>query len=122
MAHILVVDDDPVLRQVITLALEGAGHSVLRCENGKKAVDFLAHEAADLLITDIIMPEMDGVETVRAVRRLQPQLPILAISGGGSFDPTDYLGMAQAFGATAVLPKPIRPQQLIEVVTTLLGA
>ena|SRR5579862_6094177 len=122
MAHILVVDDDPVLRRVITLALEGAGHSVLRCENGRKAVDFLAHAPADLLITDILMPEMDGVETVRAVRLLQPQLPILAISGGGSFDPTDYLGMAQAFGATAVLPKPIQPKQLVEIVATLLAA
>lgn len=122
MAHILVVDDDPVLRQVITLALEGAGHSVLRCENGRKAVEFLSHQAADLLITDIIMPEMDGVETVRAVRRLQPQLPILAISGGGSFDPGDYLGLAQAFGATEVLPKPFLPAQLIERVAKLLAA
>ncbi len=122
MAHILVIDDDPVLRRVITLALEEAGHSVLRCENGRKAIDHLAHAPVDLLITDIIMPEMDGVETVRAARRLQPELPILAISGGGSFDPGDYLGMAQAFGATAVLPKPFRPLQLVELVGKLLAA
>ncbi len=121
MAHILVIDDDPVLRRVIMLVLEGAGHTVLRCENGRKAIDFLAHSHTDLLITDIIMPEMDGVETVRAARRLQPQLPILAISGGGSFDPGDYLGLAQAFGATAVLPKPFRPAQLVEVVASLLA-
>jgi CheY-like chemotaxis protein len=111
-----------VLRRVITLALEAAGHSVLRCENGKKAIDFLAHEHADLLITDIIMPEMDGVETVRAALQLQPELPILAISGGGSFDPADYLGMAQAFGATAVLPKPFRPADLVAMVAKLLAA
>src|SRR5438105_12106054 len=122
MAHILVIDDDPVLRRVITLALEAAGHSVLRCENGRKAVEFLAHEHADLLITDIIMPEMDGVETVRAARQLQPALPILAMSGGGSFDPADYLGIARAFGATDIMPKPFRPSDLIERVEKLLAA
>jgi len=122
MAHILVIDDDPVLRRVITLALEAAGHSVLRCENGRRAIEYLTHEPADLLITDIIMPEMDGVETVRSARRLQPHLPILAISGGGSFDPADYLGIARAFGATDVLPKPFRPADLVERVAKLLAA
>lgn len=121
MAHILVIDDDPVLRRVITLALEGGGHTVLRCENGRKAVDFLQHQPADLLITDIIMPEMDGVETVRAVRKISPDLPILAISGGGSFDPKDYLGLAQTFGATAVMPKPFRPADLVALVGKLLA-
>lgn len=121
MAHILVVDDDPVLCRVITLALEAAGHSVLRCENGRKAIDHLAHGHADLLITDILMPEMDGVETLRAARQLQPALPILAISGGGSFDPGDYLGIASAFGATAVLPKPFRTTELVELVARLLA-
>lgn len=122
MAHILVIDDDPVLRRVITLALEAAGHTVLRCENGKKAIDFLVHDRADLLITDIIMPEMDGVETLRAARRLQPQLPILAISGGGSFIPDDYLGIARALGATDVLPKPFHPPDLVERVAKMLAA
>ena len=121
MAHILVIDDDPVLRRVVTLALEAAGHSVLRCENGRKAVAFLERDHADLLVTDIVMPEMDGVETVRAVRHLDPDLPILAISGGGSFDPKDYLGLAQAFGATAVLPKPFRPAELVDLVSRLLA-
>lgn len=119
MAHILVVDDDSVLRRTITLTLEGAGHSVLRCENGKKAVDFLMHEHADLLITDILMPEMDGVETIRAARQLQPRLPILAISGGGSFRPADYLGFARAFGATATLAKPFTPAELLALVARL---
>ncbi|MGE5271860.1 MAG: response regulator [Thiohalocapsa sp.] len=122
MAHILVIDDDAVLRRVITLALEAAGHTVLRCENGRKAIDFLAHERADLLITDIIMPEMDGVETLRAARLLQPDLPILAMSGGGSFDPRDYLGIATAFGATDVLRKPFHPPELVERVAKLLAA
>jgi CheY-like chemotaxis protein len=121
MAHILVIDDDPVVRRVVTLALEAAGHSVLRCENGRKAVAYLQHDHADLLITDIVMPEMDGVETLRAARQLDPNLPILAISGGGSFDPKDYLGIAQAFGATAILSKPFRPTELMDLVSQLLA-
>ena len=55
MAHILVIDDDPVLRRVITLALEAAGHTVLRCENGRKAIDFLTHDHADLLMRNAVI-------------------------------------------------------------------
>jgi CheY-like chemotaxis protein len=120
MAHILVVDDDPTLRRAIALTLEKAGHSVLRYENGRKAVDYLEHGDADLLITDVLMPEMDGLETVRAARRLQPQLPILAISGGLP-EPTDYLGITSVFGATAVLQKPFSSAELITMVENLLS-
>jgi CheY-like chemotaxis protein len=120
MARIIVIDDDPALLRVVARALTSAGHSVLRCENGRKAIEFLAQEDADLLITDILMPEMDGLETVRAVRKLRPQLPILAMSGGGSFGPVDYLGIASAFGTTAVLPKPFLPAELLAMVQRLL--
>ena len=121
MAHILVVDDDPVLRRLVTLALERAGHTVLACENGRQAIQYLGQGHTDLLITDIIMPEMDGVETVRAARRLRPDLPILAMSGGGSFEPGDYLKIAQTFGATAILPKPFHPPALAELVAKLVA-
>lgn len=107
-------------RQVLALALEAAGHTVLRYENGKKAVDYLTYNDADLLVTDIIMPEMDGVETLRAVRQIKPHLPILAISGGSHGNPADYLGMAKVFGATAALAKPLRPQEFIGLVGRLL--
>jgi CheY-like chemotaxis protein len=122
MAYIIVVDDDPMLSLVVARALTGAGHSVLRCENGRKAIEHLTHEDVDLLITDILMPEMDGLETVRAAKRLRPELPILAISGGGSFGPADYLGIASAFGTAAVLSKPFQVTELIAMVTGLLAA
>ncbi len=121
LAHILVIDDDPILRQVIRLALEAAGHTVLRGENGRKAVESIEHEHIDLLITDILMPEMDGVETVRAVRRVQPNLPIIAISGGGPGNVADYLGLARVFGATATLTKPIHPEELLQLVSQLVA-
>jgi CheY-like chemotaxis protein len=122
MAHIIVIDDDVVLRQVITLTLEAAGHTVLRCDNGKKAVETITHAAADLVITDILMPEMDGMETLRAMRRLRPALPILAISGGSHGNPDDYLGIAKVLGATETLSKPFRPADLLALVARLLGA
>ncbi|HEX3862347.1 MAG TPA: response regulator [Stellaceae bacterium] len=122
MAHILVVDDDVIFRSLITRALEAIGHSVVTCENGRKAVDHIEHAQADLLITDILMPEMDGVETVRAVRRLQPQFPILAISGGGPANAADFLGLAQVFGATETLLKPFQPAELLAAVSRLLLA
>jgi CheY-like chemotaxis protein len=121
LAHILVIDDDPVTREVIRLMLEQAGHTVLRCENGKKAIEFIEHEHADLMITDVIMPEMDGVETVRAAQRVRPQMPILAISIGGPTGAADYLGLAKVFGATATLAKPLRPLALLELVAKLLA-
>lgn len=120
MAHILVIDDDPIARRVITLALEAAGHTVLRCENGRKGVEYLTHYDADLLVTDVIMPEMDGVEMLRQVRQIKPNLPILAISGGSHGNAGDYLGMAKVFGATATLAKPFRPPEFLGLVARLL--
>ena len=122
MAHILVIDDDPVLLQVIRLTLEAAGHTVLRCNNGRKALDIVSHRHTDLIVTDILMPEMDGVEMLRQVRRLRPDLPVLAISGGSRGNADDYLGMAKVFGATTTLSKPFHPQDLLTAVTELLGA
>jgi CheY-like chemotaxis protein len=122
MAYIIVVDDDAMLSRMVARALTAGGHAVLECENGRKAIEYLTHEEADLLVTDILMPEMDGLETVRAAKQLRPQLPILAISGGGSFGPADYLGITRAFGATAVLPKPFQVSELIAMVEGLLAA
>ncbi|MBV9827477.1 MAG: response regulator [Alphaproteobacteria bacterium] len=120
MAQILVIDDDPVLQQVIRLTLEAAGHTVLRCDNGRKAIDIVTYDHADLIVTDIIMPEMDGIEMVRAVRRVRPELPIVAISGGSNGNADDYLGMAKVFGASMTLTKPFRPQDLVTAIAELL--
>lgn len=121
MANIILVEDDPDLRDLLALILQDSQHSVLRCENGRRAVEYLSHQDADLLVTDLLMPEMDGVETVRAVRRLRPQLPILAISGGLP-NPANYLGIARYFGATRVLPKPFQPAELISAIEELLSS
>jgi DNA-binding response OmpR family regulator len=120
MAQILLIDDDPVLSRVITLALEAAGHQVQCYENARKAVRNFDKDRPDLIVTDIVMPEMDGLELLRKVRQLRPELAVLAMSGGGSFEPSAYLSIAESFGAAAVLSKPFRPAELVALVARLL--
>lgn len=120
MAKILVVDDDPAMRRATSRALEAAGHIVAVHPNGRGAVRDIEKEPPDLLITDIFMPEMEGLETIRAARARQPTLPIIAMSGF-AFEERDYLGIAEKFGAVASLRKPFRPAELIDLVNRLLA-
>jgi CheY-like chemotaxis protein len=120
MAKLLVIDDDPAMRRTVSRALKGAGHSVTVCENGRAAIRRIEKDAPDLLITDIFMPEMEGLETIREVRRLRPELPIIAMSGF-SFEGRDYLGAAEEFGAAASIRKPFRPAELLALVDRLLA-
>lgn len=122
MALILVIDDDAALRRMIRLALEAADHEVLEAEDGARGMALLGSRAPDLLVTDILMPTKEGIETIREVRALKPELPIVAISGGGRFDGPELLGMARTFGADVALAKPFRPVQLIQAVDRLLAS
>ena len=121
MAEILVIDDDPRMRRAAQRILQAAGYGVRTYENGTGAIADLAAEPADLLITDIFMPDMEGLETIRRARELRPAMPIMAITGL-SFDERDYLEIALRFGAAATLKKPFRPAELLETVARLLAA
>lgn len=113
---VLLVDDDPLVRETLTVALEAAGHSVQAAENGDIALRHLAGASPDVVVTDIIMPTREGVETIREVHRRYPALPIIAISGGGRLDAFSLLDVAEKFGAVATLAKPFRPQKLVELI------
>jgi CheY-like chemotaxis protein len=114
--EILVIDDDATVRAAIRQTLERAGFAVAAAEDGKAAMRLLALRQPDFVITDLIMPEQDGIETIMQIRRFLPRQPILAISGFAPRASADFLRMAKSLGATAVLPKPFNPEELIRTV------
>ena len=120
MANILVIDDDPSILRIARLVLEAAGHSVVVYTDGRGGIEHINREAPDLLITDIFMPEMEGLETIRLARDIRSELPIIAMSGV-YFEGGDYLEIAAKFGAVATLKKPFRPAELLDLVARLLA-
>jgi len=121
MAHILVVDDDVLICRVLRHALEGAGYQVTEAYDGRKAL--AAHKAspADLVITDLIMPGMEGIETILEFKKHSPATKIIAMSGGGMGQGPDYLVMAQRFGAHQTIFKPFTMQKLSAVVSEVMA-
>ena len=97
--------------------LEQEGHEVTETANDAWGLRLYEQDASDLIITDIIMPEREGVETIIALRRADPELPIIAISGGGRLAATDFLSMAKKLGARHTLSKPFGRDQLLEAVS-----
>lgn len=112
MTRILLVDDDDLSRGAVHKMLERAGYSVSSTGHGKEVIARYRAEPVDLVITDLIMPDTDGLEIIQLLRRMDPQVRILAISGGGRVDAEEYLSVAQKFGAIGVLPKPFSGQEL----------
>src|ERR1051326_5853902 len=99
MAKILIVDDDDAVRQAMRVVLAEAKNDVTEAKGGCAALGLLRADGFDLLILDLLMPETDGLEVIRAVRQDGPEVKILAISGGGNVSPGMYLKLAQKFGA-----------------------
>ncbi|MEX0741267.1 MAG: response regulator [Phycisphaeraceae bacterium] len=122
MARILLIDDDELLRGMVHKTLQRAGFEVVDACDGKVGLERMDEGHFDLVITDMVMPEQEGIETVLALRAKHPQLPILAISGGGRGKPGDYLAMASKLGAAGTLAKPFDNDELIAVVKELLGS
>lgn len=121
MANILVIDDDAGVRRLLRIALERHGHKVLEARNGAEGVMLYRMAAADLVITDLFMPEQDGIETIQQLRADFPQCRLLAISGGASTGAEGPLTDAQLFGADATLAKPFTIDALDDVVAQLLA-
>lgn len=121
MAKILVFDDEPSILLMIKKMLEKYGHEVEIALNGKDGMVLFEKNKPDLLITDIIMPEKEGLETIYELRRKHPDLKIIAISGGGRIGPDGYLPGAKLMGANAVFTKPLVQKEFIQTVSDLLG-
>ena len=118
MASILIIDDNAALREVLRVGLETAGHSVREMRNGRDGILAFRKEPYDLVITDIYMPERDGLELIEALRRTHPQVKILAMSGASGT--MDYLNKARSLGAAMVIRKPFVMPMLLKAVAELL--
>ena len=123
-ALILVVDDHADIRAMLQLVLEQAGYEVLTAESGVQALALQRRRAAQVVITDLFMPEQDGAETIDLLRREFPATRIVAMSGGGRVvgrGGVDYLTAARNIGAHATLRKPFDAEELLQVVQDLLS-
>jgi DNA-binding NtrC family response regulator len=122
MARIIVIDDEEDLRGLLRLLLESEGHEVDEAENGAKGLVALGEQAYDLVITDVLMPEEDGIAVAKEAPRLQPDAKVLAISGGGAVLPANWsLKVMKMFGVNAALHKPFEEDEFIRVVDELLA-
>jgi DNA-binding NtrC family response regulator len=116
----MVVEDDNSVRELLREILKRAGHEVMAAGNGKEALALYKKTPADLIITNILMPEKEGLETIQELRRENPDIKIIAISGGGQIGPADYLEVARRFGAMRTFSKPFDRKELLKAVDELL--
>ena len=126
MAKILIVDDESAVQTAIRLLLERAGHIVFLASDGRKGLAIFEAEKFDLLVLDIFMPGMDGLEMMRLIHQRGPQIPIIVISGRPlTWNPAsgpDFLAMATKLGAVCSLQKPFKPADLLAAVAGCLDA
>jgi len=116
MTRVLVIDDNPDVRDTLRWLLEGEGFEVAVAANGLEGLGVQRSAPADIVVTDIFMPEQDGIETLWKFREEFPRVAIIVMSGGGAARGTDYLFVARELGAKKTLRKPLDPQELIDVV------
>ena len=121
MARILLVEDDAGVRATVRIVLKRMNHDVTEAADGAAAIRRVEAEAFDLVITDVIMPEVEGLEVVRAVRARLPGCPVIAMSGGGRIAKEEILDWAAKFGARHVLAKPFSADELRRVVSLCLA-
>ncbi|HFQ88732.1 MAG TPA: response regulator [Desulfobulbus sp.] len=118
--RILVIDDDDQMRVLLRQVMEWAGYEVVEATNGRQGMMQQRKNPADLVITDLIMPEQEGLETIGQLKKEFADIKIIAISGGGRIGPEAYLPAARELGADRVFSKPFDVQELVSSVKELL--
>lgn len=121
MATILIIDDFEPVRSMLKITLEKAGYDVYLASDGVSGIQKYKDSPADVVITDIVMPEKEGIETMMDIRALSSEVKIIAISGGGRIPAKEYLKLANTFGADRVFAKPVDPDELISALEELTG-
>ncbi len=122
MSKVLIIDDDLAVQDALKAVVESAGYSVALAGNGRDGIDLMKDFQADLVITDILMPVKEGIETIKELRSNWPNLPVIAISGGGTRGNLNFLDFAQSFGASRVIAKPVEPDVLLATIAELVGS
>ncbi|MCK4728855.1 MAG: response regulator [Desulfobacterales bacterium] len=120
MARILVIDDDDQIRAMLQQVLQREGYEVIEAADGKPGMRLFRERGAELIITDIIMPEKEGLETIMELRRDFPSVKIIAMSGGGHVSPKEYLYLAKKLGAQHTLCKPFTRQEILRAIRDVL--
>jgi len=122
MAGILIVEDDKDLREMLKISLLMRKYTVLEASDGKEALLKFRPGVTDMVITDLIMPDEDGLKVIMKIKEIKPSIKIIAISGGGKAGPGNYLNLAKALGADEIFPKPFSINEMIKKIDELLNA
>jgi CheY-like chemotaxis protein len=118
---VLLIDDDPLVQYTVSKILTSRGYEVVAAADGERGFEAVAVENPAVVITDLIMPEQEGLETIIRIKREYPEIGIIAISGGGRYNNLDMLPMAQSLGADAIVSKPFEPEELLNPLRRLAG-
>ncbi len=121
MARVLLIDDEEAFRVTLAKVLQREKHHVTTAANGVEAMKHITTDKFDLVITDLVMPEKEGLETILEIRKLLPELKIIAMSGGGRGSANDYLKIASKMGADKTLAKPFTKAEIILAIGELVG-
>jgi len=121
MKKILIIDDDVFVRKILIKLLERNEYTVIAASNGDQGIQLFKDHHPDLVITDIIMPEKEGLETIGELKELNSDVKIIAMSGGGFGDPGMYLDLASGFGAVRTFSKPINNNELLSTIKDLIA-
>ncbi|MCK5541826.1 MAG: response regulator [Desulfobacterales bacterium] len=119
MARVLIIDDEENILKMLSMALEREGHKVTTASNGKEGIKLYKETLADVIITDIVMPEMEGLEAIKKLRNEFKDIKIIALSGGGFVNPKEYLKLAKHFGAQYTFTKPANLKELLSAIEEL---
>ena len=120
MHRILIIDDEHHILLMLKKMLERFGYEIDLASNGDEGLRIFRSSPSDLVITDIIMPEKEGLETIREMKKMQPELRIIAMSGGGKISADNYLETAKIFGASRIIEKPFNQKDMVSAVKELL--
>ena len=121
MARILIIDDDAIIRRMLGLMLTKAGYEVVDAADGQAGIELFRENDIDLVLTDLIMPEKEGIEMILELKNDFPDVKIIAMSGGAQMGPEGYLQLADALGAQRTLKKPIVREDLLGAITEILA-